>query len=533
VLFPGVGFGEPSLLPATPKPQPPTQDLGLLVVLAAAALLFFLRLGCPLQEPEEPRYAEIPRQMLAEGRFVVPVLHGLPYYDKPPLLYWLVMVSYQAFGAQDWAARLVACAAGFLTVLVTYGWGRAALGPRAALAGALVLCLSGRFVYLGRLLTMNGLLCLWVTAALAAAHLAVRGPVLRGRWWLLSAGCCGLGLLTKGPVALALAAVPVLAFQVLDRRAARPRWRAWAVYVAVAAALAAPWYVAVAVRDPAFVRYFFWRHHVERFVTPFDHEKPAWYYLPDLLLGMLPWTLLLPALVRFLSRRASAARRPAALGFALLAAGWCVLFFSLAGSKRAGYILPALPPLALAMGCYLDAVLAPAVLSKAASEPDAPARAALAGASGSTLGWPRSRSACLGLCAGMTFVALLVGVQYLLPGHARKYAMRGQVQPLAGLAQDPAVPVACYPRGWDSVCFYLRRNDVHVYTPDRRQALHTDLLREPTTLVFIKSGAPFRDFLGQLAPALEFTPQGREGNVAVGLVRPRLDPLPPNWHAQR
>src|SRR5262245_12271845 len=185
-------------------PSAPATGAWPLVVLVAAALLFFTRLSAPLLEPDEARYAEIPRQMLAEGRWLVPVLHGQPFYDKPPLLHWLVMGSYQAFGVHDWAARLVPATAGFLLVLVTYLWGRHALGPRAALVGSLMLCLSARFVYMGRMLAMDGLLCLWVVTALAAGHRALSGPAPRWGWWLLSAAACGLGILTKGPVTLVL-----------------------------------------------------------------------------------------------------------------------------------------------------------------------------------------------------------------------------------------------------------------------------------------------------------------------------------------
>ena len=184
-----------------------------------------------MQEPEEPRYAEIPRQMLHHGSLLVPTLHDLPYYDKPPLLYWLVMGSYMAFGVHDWAARLVSSAAAFCTVLVTYFWGRRVAGARAAFAAALMLSLSARFLYLGRLLTMNSLLCLCVVAALATGQVAVRGPSLRWRWWLLSAGACGLGLLTKGPVAVVLVGIPVLLYQLLDPRTARPKLRFWIVYL--------------------------------------------------------------------------------------------------------------------------------------------------------------------------------------------------------------------------------------------------------------------------------------------------------------
>src|SRR4051794_24055930 len=207
----------------------------LAALLAVASALFFTRLGASLLEPEETRYAEIPRQMLRQGRFVEPIWHGAPYYHKPPLLYWLVMGSYRLFGVHDWAARLVPALAAVATVLVTFAWGTRAAGPWAGFVGGLVLCLTPRFVYQARMLTLDGLLSLWVAAALAAAYLAVTGGRLRWRLWLLSALACGLGLLTKGPVAAALVTAPVLLYQVLDRRAARPRPVAWLAYLAVAA----------------------------------------------------------------------------------------------------------------------------------------------------------------------------------------------------------------------------------------------------------------------------------------------------------
>ena len=169
----------------------------------------------PLLEPQEPRYAEIPRQMLQRRPLSGAGAARQPYLDKPPLLYWLVMGSYAVFGVHDWAARLVPGLAGVLTVLLTYWWGRRVVGERAGLCGALVLCLSAGFVYRQRMLNMDSLLCLWVTAALASAHAAVTtGRLLRLAWWLLSAAACGLGLLTKGPVALVLIVAPLLFYLV-------------------------------------------------------------------------------------------------------------------------------------------------------------------------------------------------------------------------------------------------------------------------------------------------------------------------------
>ncbi|HXG11479.1 MAG TPA: glycosyltransferase [Gemmataceae bacterium] len=555
---------------AGPDPDPSTSwtglGAGLLLVLVAAVALFFCRLSCPLLEPQEARYAEIPRQMLAAGSWVVPVLHGEPYWDKPPLLYWLVMASYSLFGVHDWAARLVPGAAGVFTVLLTYLWGCRAVGPRAGLAGALVLCLSARYVYLGRMLTMDTLLCLWVVAALAAGQVAVQGPTLRRGWWWASAAAGALGLLTKGPVALVLVAVPLLAYQLLDPRTARPRPRAWLAYLALAMGLAAPWYVAVTLREPGFLHYFFWKHNVVRFAEAFDHQEPVWFYLPGLLLGMLPWTLLLPGLIRFLGRRPAraAARRPAALGFFLLASLWCLLFFSAAECKRALYILPAMPTLALALGCYLDAGLprerfgaVGLVLWRRGSRLAHTATLGVlaVGIGGSLLAvglglWrpiigiglagtaavvlaaaarfgPRHRPVrSWAACGAVTFVLLLLAIHQLLPAYARRFSLRGHVRPHAELCADPAVVVACYPRRWDSVSFYLGRSDVRVYTADQRAALVADLRRRPGTLLFVKPGPALDELLRAMPEGLEYVPRGRQGTVRVGWVRSRWEAQP-------
>src|SRR5437899_9675454 len=117
-------------------------NLNLLLLLGVGSLLFFWRLDLPLLEPQEARYAEISRQMLDSGSWLTPVLHGQPYFDKPPLLYWLVMGCYCVFGVHDWAARMVPGLAGLLTVLTTYLWGRRVAGERTGLLGALILSLS-------------------------------------------------------------------------------------------------------------------------------------------------------------------------------------------------------------------------------------------------------------------------------------------------------------------------------------------------------------------------------------------------------
>ena len=540
VQFPG-GRAEPLAV----SRHSPFGALALLVLVAG--LLFFSRLHAPLLEPTEPRYAEIPRQMLAEGRLITPVLNGQPYLEKPPLLYWAVMASYAVFGVHDWAARLVPAFAGLFTVVLTYIWGRRVAGDRVGLCGALVLCLSARFVYLERMLAMDGLLCLWTTAGLAAAHTAVSGRRLRQGWWLISAAACALGILTKGPVAVALIVLPTAAYVFLDYRSARITFRQWTAYLGVVVAVAGPWYAAISVLEPDFAVAFFWKHNVVRFVAPFDHAEPVWFHLPPLLLGMLPWSLLLPGFVRFLFRRSAraAARRPPALGFFGLAALWSLLFFSAAGCKRAVYLLPALPPLALAMGCYLNALVAGRALRPSRLAYQAALLVLAAGAVVGVAapnyhlialptGYALSAASVAGaallvgfrnrvswpVCAGATFAALLAGVLILQPAYNRQYSLRDCLHDV------PRTPlsVICYPQRWDAVSFYLPRADIHAYGPEQRAELLQDVRSHPGTLLLVKSGPLLNDLLRDLPATVEFVRRGRHGAVTAGWVRARPEP---------
>ena len=452
-----------------------------LLVVAVAGALFFARLDAPLLEPQEARYAEIPRQMLADGSWLTPILHGQPYLDKPPLLYWLVMLSYKVFEVHDWAARLVPGIAGVLTVLLAYLWGRRIAGERAGLCAAMILCLSARYVYLGRMLSFDTLLCLWVTAALATAHL---GLSLGGRrWWLLCGAACGLGVLSKGPVALVLVGVPVLPMMLLDRRAIRPRFLDILCCLLAMLVIAGPWFVYMTLRHADFVHHFFWEHHVVRFLTPFDHEEPFWFHLPGVLLGMLPWTLLLPGFLRHVRRQMTPA-----LWFVTLSAGWGVLFFSLSGCKRAVYILPALPPLALALGCYLDAA------------------------------WPWSLRR-LRWCAATTFSLLFLAVVVLLPAYNERFALKSSVQEY----QDVKADIVCYPRSWDSVSFYLRRGDVRIYSIDQKAQLLDSLRQGTETLLFLRAGETGEDLLRALPPAFSFTLNRKVGSVMIGWIHQQPD----------
>jgi 4-amino-4-deoxy-L-arabinose transferase-like glycosyltransferase len=464
--------------------------LATLVVFAGAALLFFSALDAPLQEPDEARYAEVPRQMLAAGSWLVPVLDGEPYLDKPPLIYWCVMTNYRLFGVHEWSARLVSSTAAFLAVILTWFWARRVFGPGAAAAAALVLTLTARFFYLAHMLTPDSLLCLFVSLSWAALHLAHIESPHRWKWWLVSAVGAGLGVLTKGPVAIVLVAVPTLLWHILQTGSARLSLRPVLMWAAVVLVVAAPWYVMVSLSEPAFAEHFFWKHNVLRYLAPFDHAEPVWFYWPSLLIGTLPWCLLLPRALRpGLYKQVS---------FCLIASAWCVLFFSCSGSKRAVYILPAFPPLAVALGWYLSR-------------------------------WSPLRSRAIAFSCGVSllYLFLLAGAWFGLPRYAGRFSLRDQIRECAH-GGDGVDEVVCFPRRWDSVSFYLRRGNVRSYSREQMAELHSDLLSRPATLVFVKPGDSYEQFLRELPPTLCFYPKNEDGLAVTGWVKPRQFSLKSN-----
>lgn len=332
---------------------------GLVALAILSGSLLFTNMTYPLLEPDEGRYSEVVREMMTSGDWLIPTLNHKPFYDKPPLFYWLVGGCFHLFGMTEWAARLVPTGSAFLTVLATYLFGRRVLGTRPAFLAGLALALMAGFVHCGRIVILDNLLTLFVCLSFYTALEALHGQRVRWGWWAVSASCCALGVLTKGPVAFVLFAPPLIAYVWLNRHPAPLTFRHWAAYVGLVLVVVAPCYIAMIARDPHFAYHFFVDQHLVRFFLNHYHVQPWWYYIPTLLVGTLPWTLLLFPLGGFLFSRSPLLRalRPRALGFFLLWAGWCVLFFSISGSKLPPYILPAVPALAMLIGYYLDLIL--------------------------------------------------------------------------------------------------------------------------------------------------------------------------------
>ncbi|HTU21523.1 MAG TPA: glycosyltransferase family 39 protein [Gemmataceae bacterium] len=482
VLFPG----------GTHPNVEPWRRSSLLLLLVLPAVLLYPCLSFYLFEPDESRYAEIGREMFQRGEWVVPYLQSEPYLDKPPLLYWLIEASYTLFGVHIWAARLVPALAVHACVLLVYLLGRRSVGERAAFWGALALGLAPGWTGMGRLLLMDSLLTLWTTLSLLCAFEAVRGDRLHWDWWLLASLACGLGVLTKGPVALVLLLPPLWLQRRLTGSGCRIGRVGASVFLLVISAVTLPWYVAISLRIPAFAHDFFWEHNVRRFLAPFAHEHGIWFYIPVLLGGLLPGTLLLVPFVRFLfsSDPARAARRTVELSFLLLAGGWCVFFFTLSQCKLPTYIMPAIPPLCLAFGYFLVNSRVPTL---------------------------RLRAAATG-----AFLVLALAHHAVMPWYAAYRSPVGHPKDIRRLCGNKLTTVVCYPRNCDSVAFYLGRDDLHSYRSKEIDELRALVRLRPRTVILCTHRHSLLGLHQLLPPDVRIVEEVHYGLRNIHGVPPRL-----------
>ncbi|MCR9118254.1 MAG: glycosyltransferase family 39 protein, partial [bacterium] len=275
----------------------------------AAVVLLFSNLSYPLVEPDETRYAEVSLEMLQRGDWVIPTIQGEPFLDKPPLLYWLTMVSYTVFGVSEWAARLPIALAALACVMSIYFLGRKLVGARSAWIGAALLLTCAGFLLAGRFVITDCLLASCTTICGLAAYAAMREKSIHWGWWLLACFAAAAGVLTKGPLALVLCGPPLVVAWWMTRNRHAFNWKAAALLTLIVTALAAPWYVLIHFSQQEFASHFYLKQYVARYVNAFDHKEPWWFYMPVLFVGMLPTSLLLPSLAVFTFSGKSAVRQ--------------------------------------------------------------------------------------------------------------------------------------------------------------------------------------------------------------------------------
>jgi 4-amino-4-deoxy-L-arabinose transferase-like glycosyltransferase len=329
------------------------------------AIAWFATLGLrPLLEPDEGRYAEIPREMSVSGDWVTPRLNGIKYFEKPPLQYWATAAIYSVFGASEWSARFWSCALAFLCIPLTYAFARHVYRDASvAMVAAACLAMNPYFAIVGQLNLLDSGFCFFLVASVFA-FLRARDsePESRAemRWMLAAAVALGLAVLSKGIAALVLIAGTVLVHMWVARDA-RPL-RRWHLLVTLPAFLAVtvPWFLVVSRRNPEFASFFFIHEHFARYLTDVSERvQPRWYFLPFVLFALLPWVSQLWRARSDLHWQRPASHRAVIQTFLLIWCAFVVLFFSVSQSKLVTYILPIMPPLSV--------LIAPAVAKRASA----------------------------------------------------------------------------------------------------------------------------------------------------------------------
>jgi 4-amino-4-deoxy-L-arabinose transferase-like glycosyltransferase len=335
-----------------------------------AAVCLFSHLGAiGLVGPDEPRYAWIARAMASSGDWVTPRLYGQPWFEKPVLYYWAAALGFLAHLPAEWAARLPSAFAA-LVAAISIGWvGWKFYGAESwpfaspVLLAPLIFSTSVAAIGFARAAGPDMLFSAALTIAMASGSVVLsRRGALRSEndkqvgtsppdhFALAVFGASlGLAVLAKGPAGVLLAAGAIAIWALVTSRWAAAIRLAHPIVIGAFCLVALPWYVLCALRNPDFLRVFIFQHNFERYMTPmFQHRQPFWYFVPILLLGLLPWAACLwPTVEEGLQlwRQKSWSSSP---GF--FVACWATfpfLFFSFSQSKLPGYILPAIPPLAL------------------------------------------------------------------------------------------------------------------------------------------------------------------------------------------
>lgn len=296
---------------------------------------------------DEPRYAQVAREMLTRHDWVTPTLWGQPWLEKPPLYYWCAMITYRATGGvSDWAARLPSAVLCTLMLFFIYVWARR-FRRGMQLDAALITAAAVMVIGFGRGASTD----MPLTAMFTIAMLSWWGwyESRSNIWLLLFYGCLGLGTLAKGPVAMFLAAVILLVFIALRRDWQLIRQTLWLPGIALFLVIVLPWFTAVQRANPQFFRAFILEHNLARYASDmYRHKQPFWYYLPVALVGLLPWTIFAGAALVDAVRdwRYSATEPQGREDLRTFLAIWFLLpivFFSLSQSKLPGYILPSIP----------------------------------------------------------------------------------------------------------------------------------------------------------------------------------------------
>jgi 4-amino-4-deoxy-L-arabinose transferase-like glycosyltransferase len=342
----------------------PSKKIWWLVI--AVAVIWFANLEYrKLIKPDEGRYAEIPREMVVSGDWTTPRLNDLKYFEKPPLQYWATATAYTVFGQHQWTSRLWTALTGFAGILLLWYAGLRLFGREAAGYAAILLGSSMLYVLMAHIDTLDMGVTFFITLGIVGLLLGqTETEKNKQRNWMLVAWAgLALAVLSKGLMGLVLPGAALFIYMVVQRDFSVLKRMHWLSGLAVFLLITAPWFYLVMKANPEFFQKFFIYEHYTRFTTKdLGRYQPWYYFVPVLLAGMLPWTVLMfdTLFKTWRSSRVSAGVFQGssfnASRFLLVWAVFIYLFFTVSGSKLPSYLLPMFPALALLMGIQLAAM---------------------------------------------------------------------------------------------------------------------------------------------------------------------------------
>jgi len=343
------------------------KSIGWLLLLFLGVVWFGVLGTRTLVPTDEGRYAEMAREMLATGDWITTRLNGIKYFEKPPLQIWMTALAFKLFGLGEWQARLWTGLSGFAGILLTGFAATRVFGREIGLMAAAVLASCVFWGIGGHISSLDMSLAGSMTLVLCSLLLAQTATqnAARARWMAACWAGMGLAVMSKGLIGLALPGMVLVAYTVLARD--RAIWKRLHCLpgLLIFAALTVPWFVAVSMRNPEFPQFFFVHEHFQRFTSDVHHRQGPWhYFIPYLILGLLPWVGVFMQAMWAAARKHDSAEGGLDNALAGIAGFqpqkllliWSVaifVFFSASGSKLPAYILPIFPALAILIAAYL------------------------------------------------------------------------------------------------------------------------------------------------------------------------------------
>ncbi|MBV8667411.1 MAG: glycosyltransferase family 39 protein [Burkholderiaceae bacterium] len=327
------------------------------LVLLAFGLLWFYALGARTLVPtDEGRYAEMAREMLSSGDWITTRLNAIKYFEKPPLQVWFTALTFKLFGLGEWQARLWTGLCGLLGIFLAAYTGHRLFGPWVGITSGLVLASSFYWAAFGHINTLDmglsGTMSLALFGLLLGQNPQARDAEQRN-WMLVCWAGMALAVLSKGLIGIVLPGAVLVLYTLASRD-----WAIWTRLhlgkgLLLFFAIAAPWFVLVSLKNPEFAHFFFIHEHFERFTSKVHNRFQPWhYFIPLLVLGILPWlTVLLQSVLGGMRKTAGAFQPQMVLTI------WAVFiffFFSISDSKLPSYILPIFPALAVLIALHLE-----------------------------------------------------------------------------------------------------------------------------------------------------------------------------------